>query len=511
MDWLEMHNMEFGECTVLGSADGSILMVDCGSMNLRIRETDIEVSQYVEQILMPRYQESVRRTFLLTHYHRDHLSGLRQIIKRDPYYFDRIYLPAAPINEQGRALLLEFAIYVFVFLGRQSEYSQMSISALRIFERLGQLAGTETIYTLGRGSSFDFGEVQYDVLWPDWECYPFPHMLEDVVEQLDVCLSSPFLGGSAPEFLQIKQEFCEEYVRCCDLCSEEHRGQLVEIDESIGRLKKNLDRLEELSDSLLRLPPAQDVVELLSRQSVRTTYSNAQNMASVVFHNHRVQEASYDDLLMTGDATQETFDEIAEDLYDAYYIFQAPHHGTSGSWCTFFQDIGKAHLLISNGDYQAAGLICKEYAEDEGIKHCTNPLACEWYSEHGCCCNQEASCWEYDERGASPCNVPSAWVPARPQNVVFISCLAIQTEVVCVTDDKGEKSNENTVRDRFGWHPADPRKDRFPTLDRDHQPAACTGDALFRSDSAQSGERHRNFVWTSSYTALYFAQWCFAV
>ena len=34
LDWLEMHNLEFGECTVLGSLEGNILMVDCGSMNV---------------------------------------------------------------------------------------------------------------------------------------------------------------------------------------------------------------------------------------------------------------------------------------------------------------------------------------------------------------------------------------------------------------------------------------------------------------------------------------------
>ena len=47
LDWLEMHNLEFGECTVLGSLEGNILMVDCGSMNVKIRESDMEVTDYV--------------------------------------------------------------------------------------------------------------------------------------------------------------------------------------------------------------------------------------------------------------------------------------------------------------------------------------------------------------------------------------------------------------------------------------------------------------------------------
>lgn len=432
MDWLEMHNMEFGECIVLGSASRQILMVDCGSMNKKICDIDMEVTDYVEHVISPRYEGAKSRTFLLTHFHKDHLSGLRHLLKKSPYYFDRIYLPATPVDSDGRALLLEFALYVFTFLGRQSEYSQMSVGALRIFERLRQIVGTETIYTVGRGSVFTFDEVEYDVLWPAWEEYPFSELLEDSVEELDVCMSSPFLGNKALEFLRIKEEFCEEYVHCCELCSEETRGQLWEIEDSIDQLQKYLDQLEELSEDLLLLPSSQDVVEILSRPAVRSEYSNAQNTASVVFHNHRVQEASFDDILMTGDATPETFDAIAEDLYDGYFIFKAPHHGTSGSWSHVFQDICKSHILISNGDYHAAGMVCAEYQEEEGIKHCTNPTACAWYMENGFCCNRNAYCFEYDDRGALPLKCPKCMGKSRAADCgVYVVSYEMERGCLC--------------------------------------------------------------------------------
>ena len=38
MQWLELHNVEYGECIVLGGAHHDILMVDCGSINQKIRE-----------------------------------------------------------------------------------------------------------------------------------------------------------------------------------------------------------------------------------------------------------------------------------------------------------------------------------------------------------------------------------------------------------------------------------------------------------------------------------------
>ena len=138
-----------------------------------------------------------------------------------------------------------------------------------------------------------------------------------------------------------------------------------------------------MAPSLQLIPAAQNIIEILSRPAVREEYANAQNTASIVFQNHRTREASLDDIIMTGDATPETFDQIAEELYDAYYIFKAPHHGTASGWSHLFKDILKSHILISNGDYHAAGGVCMEWAEDEGIKHCANNAACAWFQEKG--------------------------------------------------------------------------------------------------------------------------------
>ena len=142
------------------------------------------------------------------------------------------------------------------------------------------------------------------------------------------------------------------------------------MEESLSRCKRLLDKIEAMAPSLQLIPAAQNIIEILSRPAVREEYANAQNTASIVFQNHRTREASLDDIIMTGDATPETFDQIAEELYDAYYIFKAPHHGTASSWSHLFKDILKSHILISNGDYHAAGGVCMEWAEDEGIKHC---------------------------------------------------------------------------------------------------------------------------------------------
>lgn len=399
MKWLEMHNMEFGECIVLGGSKGEILMVDCGSMNTKLRSSRTEVRDYIEKELMPRYENSCVRSFLLTHFHKDHLAGFRQILKADPLYFHRILLPWSPADRRGSPLLLEFALYIFAFFDRLTDCSQMSVSALRIFERLRSTVGLDAVYTLRSGEAFFFDGAYYDVLWPKAQEYPFSPFFTDIIEELDVCLSSPYLERAAPRFLELKNLFGREYLRCCALCSPSGRAQTDQINECVDHLRNILNEIEELSDSLCRLPASQDIAEILSRPAVRTEYGNAQNMASLVFQNRRVRQASTDDILMTGDAVPETFDEIADMLYDGYFIFKAPHHGAAGSWSHLFGDMSKSHILISNGDYHAGGKICEEYVQDEGIKHCTNSSVCPWRAEKGYCCNGISYCFEASERG----------------------------------------------------------------------------------------------------------------
>ena len=96
MQWLELHNVEYGECIVLGGAHHDILMVDCGSINQKIREGNLDFSDYVDPTLMERYSACSGRAFLLTHYHRDHLCGLYQMLAKRGGYFDRILLPVSP-------------------------------------------------------------------------------------------------------------------------------------------------------------------------------------------------------------------------------------------------------------------------------------------------------------------------------------------------------------------------------------------------------------------------------
>ena len=80
-------------------------------------------------------------------------------------------------------------------------------------------------------------------------------------------------------------------------------------EEAVSACTSLLLQIDELAPQLNLLPPAPDVREILNRPVVRTAYADELNAASLVFHNRRTQEASLDDILMTGDAAPETFEQ----------------------------------------------------------------------------------------------------------------------------------------------------------------------------------------------------------
>lgn len=386
MRWIELHNMEYGECIVLGAAR-EILMVDCGSSNLVIRESGTDCSDYVENGIMRRYRCMDVRAFLLTHCHHDHISGLWRILKKSPGYFHHIFLPVSPLDERGKPLILEFALFVYVFLNRLTGYSKVNVSALELFIRTVKAAGTQNVTAIRQGDSFIFDGVTYDILWPRETGFPFPSLFASAVEEMNICLSSPYLPAFVSEFLRLKDQFCSAYTDCCRVSPVSAEG--------VAETSALLDRISGLIPQLLLLPCAHDIAEILNSSVTQNAYSEALNAASVIFQNRRSREASCDDILMTGDAPPESLEAVADRLYDSYYIIKAPHHGMKGSFSSLLADIGASHILISNGEYRKGGGIDPAYAELDAVKHCTNNSVCPWYRQNGSCCNRLVCCYDH--------------------------------------------------------------------------------------------------------------------
>ena len=372
---IDLHDVERGECIVLDSG-GEILMVDCGSSSRIIRAGDVNFFDYVRSSLMPLYAGARRRSFLLTHCHRDHICGLWHILRSDPLYFDRLFLPVSPVGGGGRPLLLEFALYVYVFLSRATEYSQVNTGVLRLFRRAVRRAGAERVFPVRAGDVFPFGGAEYEVLWPPEEDFPFAPEFAAAVDRLDALMSPPVLPPCAQEFLNLRQAFCAQYRSFC--ASSPVSGPGVSAASGL------LARMGGLVPSLRLLPFAGRAAGFLSSSGVQRLYSQALNAASVVFQNRRGRLSPHD-ILMTGDAPPETIAAVAPSLREGYFCLKAPHHGSQSSFSPVLGSLAADHILISSGASGSAGAVSPAYAAMPGVCHCTSCASCAAFQSGGCC------------------------------------------------------------------------------------------------------------------------------
>lgn len=267
MEWLELVNMEYGECIVLGGRDRSILMVDCGSVSQKLREGDVPLEAWVET-LADRYDFAMDRFFLLTHYHRDHLWGFQKLLESRPEYFTRVYLPRTPLDRNGSPQLLEFALFAYLFLPPQSDSFQVNTWCVRAFQALEKHLGADRIFTVGAGDRFHFDGVDYQVLWPRVEDYPFDPALGAALEELNVLFSSPFQPESFQRFMALKEEFLTVYRRCGEAFSVSGRELPDKRRAFVEHLNRLLGDLEDLREDLNLSSQAHDAREIC-KSSVR--------------------------------------------------------------------------------------------------------------------------------------------------------------------------------------------------------------------------------------------------
>ena len=89
MHFIDIHDVGYGECIVFEGEKNEILMVDCGSMNTILKNSHIKFKDYVSDFIMPRYDDALEKSFLLTHFHRDHFCGLKYILKKQKKFFEK--------------------------------------------------------------------------------------------------------------------------------------------------------------------------------------------------------------------------------------------------------------------------------------------------------------------------------------------------------------------------------------------------------------------------------------
>lgn len=399
MQFIDIHDVGYGECIVFEGDKNKILMIDCGSMNTILKGSKIKFKDYVINFVVPRYSEASERNFLLTHFHRDHYCGLKYILKSEKNFFDNIYIPYPALNQDNRALLLEIAIYVFVFLKRQQLCASMSTSALFIFEFLRKRSYKSKIFSLKKGNIFKFSGVNYKVLSPYEETFPYSQNFSQIVYRLDELLKSSWQTEIVEKFFYLKNLFCEEYVKCSKLCQKGTFLYDEEIEQLIEKLSNSAVELNKLSKNLMSIDVINEILLILNDEKTRFEYSLAQNSASIVFQNEKNNSSSGNNVLMTGDVTSEILKLLENDLFQFYNVIKVPHHGTNNYCSEVLDRVSCSHLIISNGEYHAGGKISAEYAKHNAIKHCTNSKNCDYLQKNNSCCNRLIFCDSLSKNG----------------------------------------------------------------------------------------------------------------
>ncbi len=398
MKCMELHKLEQGECLVLVENSGQeLLMADCGGLTSGPTDERGIGAARVAPSLLERYRRIGRRSFLLSHYHKDRFSAMQDILLEDKNYFSSVYCPNSPCDRRGHPLLLEYGIFMEIFLKGTPEYDEAAAAPLFLFSEIPGYPALETLHILKEGDTFSAGGILYEVLWPQNEKYPFGEIFASAVEEMNVCISSPFLPKAAARFRQWKEDFCREWLLCASQPSK----------ENWEKGKSLLSQLPALREELSSMPFAPDIREILNRPVTRNAYSWETDGASLVLHNRRTMEASLDDILLTGDATPETMDRVSEKLYEGYFLVKVPGRGLSSHWSHVFGEIACQHLLISAPfPQEGEAFLAKEYLEIPAMRHCTCPEACRWYQASGRSCNRMNVCYDLEGKPALSIQCP---------------------------------------------------------------------------------------------------------
>lgn len=385
MKHIEMLNVEFGDCTVLVGNHSNILMVDCGSMNNRLRRPEMDIRQ-VFSFIRNRYLAAGRREFLLTHYHRDHICGLWNILRENPHYFGRIYIPVLPLDKDGGNPLVELSIYAFIFLSGQTDCAQINTACLTIFSRLREAVGTDNIFTLSQGDCFTFDGTEYQVVSPQRDNFTFAGSIYSAIEEMRKISASAELQENISHVLHTYNSCITEFSASSAISFQKRLLALDALEEAISSTKR-------LREKLTVPSICNQISEIFGGRSFSQDYSEAANSASIVFHN-KVHQGTASDILMTGDAP--ITESMSELLHESYFAAKAPHHGTASGYSNFFAQLSAnvSHILISNGDYRDDTSIYPGYTNLEAIKHCTNHTNCQYYIENGSCCNRLSFCYD---------------------------------------------------------------------------------------------------------------------
>lgn len=377
-----MYNVEFGDgFLLLGGTEH--LLVDLGSID---RTVDFDPIRDDIRSLC----DTAQLSLLLTHFHKDHWSGLRDQPAAHalaPMY--RVYLPDLfGLRVPGRQDVLVDSLLgellEAVVLNRAPEFTLAELLR-QVLPRSGG-----RVVPLHRGDEFTVDGVTYQVLWPRLEVKDITRRRRAAFRRFLERLERGVNASEGESIWRTVNDLADVLLR--------DFAEQMDLPRQMDLLPRQLPGYEALSASAARLAQRLRLLYMTGGQTFQAQmryYAKALqedwNKVSLVFQGGPPGGG----VLMTGDVPGNVLERQAKGVYghpyflDGYQIIKAPHHGTDTHFCASLPPCD--FLCISNGaGNQRYQKISRNYEGTYGVLgrrtalRCTNDR-CEFSARGGHC------------------------------------------------------------------------------------------------------------------------------
>lgn len=368
-----MYNCGFGDCFCI--EDEYVkrpLYIDFGIHNQSLVGTKKKrYGEIAKDMMYANNHDKKKSDFILTHYHEDHYSGIRN--KKKILKFENVYIP--DIWKRDTLFLIVLDI---IFKRKRKKRG-----ATNILDVLLSIANTQgKLCLVSRGSTIGAGLV---ALWPD----------KNYLEKE---------AGGLIEELNIYRMY------------EEHLSELNQIVSSLQKRVEELHNQERMQNSTLTYKSKSSlsireieaaIKKLEAKIQIPPNYESKidefNNEISIVFQN-KIEGCNHKkscytgkecvrcyykhwrrNILFTGDVPKKILEKLSKKtdalrMYEKYDVIKIPHHGTENYYFDFSTYVfrGITKCLIPNGTIKIKGHdVCPNYEK-------LINKAYIYISEHGC-------------------------------------------------------------------------------------------------------------------------------
>lgn len=388
---LTMYKVGFGDCfkfeetttKAIFNNTGSVesknsiihkMLVDCGSKNADLPvygNFDYFVDSVYRDIFDSPNNIQVKRYALLTHFHEDHYKGFLQLSDKlknnDENRFDKFYVPYITWSNKKAFVFVKAAIYLYYFGPKQEESSFFLFKQIQMLRN--SVRDLSDICCLKTDDTFKFGDVQFNVLWPDFPKGTHAKKIENLLAKIDNEIKNE------QEFNKLTDKFLSNLSRFYEVINNDDKKNSNNNEQIIDNILKSqqdcLILLDTKRNNLTK--KSNDLISMIIE--LKKLFKDGINATSIVFCDSNNQ------LLMMGDVTSDVVDtylfkEKWEYIKDGDVVFnylKAPHHGT-GTHYTINIPATK-NILISTGKFGSYRKISDDYYEhrlSEGRKICSS-------------------------------------------------------------------------------------------------------------------------------------------